>query len=256
VKPIVVGVVAWLISMACVAVVSAVITLWVFSSSTNWHVNDRPACVTCGCGATKTGALLEQGWTPSTNDSEANDTASGARWALGAVIGWPVDAPSEPPEPVMKNEEPPLGTPTAMIPCWQPIVEMLPDPLLGGINTPTICGRLYMLEDDHPVAVNQGRLKVALYDRNPKLPMDDGKPVPLETWEFTFGTLRLVATKDRIGLGYTLKLPLNPQNSKLKAAEFEVEFVPVDAASLNMYYSGNVYFGKTSLQSWTTESDQ
>lgn len=118
-------------------------------------------------------------------------------------------------ELVLKMFEKHDEEPVCQIFCmWQNSVQFAADPTRNGTPGPGLTGRLFLFGKalGYPLR-SEGSLVVDLFDES------SGKPVHQEQWRIDPETLQLLASKDFVGMGYTLFLPWSrykPETSKVR----------------------------------------
>ena len=98
-----------------------------------------------------------------------------------------------------------------------------------GADLPGLVGRLYLMGADlgHTVRAN-GRVLVDLYDTSPP-----AQPKFLGRWQISKENVGKFAQKDRIGLGYTLFLPLPPDfKPDSNKFQLQVSYLPDDGPAM------------------------
>jgi hypothetical protein len=107
---------------------------------------------------------------------------------------------------------PPKGTACQVVPIWNNQVAFIPDPTQRGAPAPGLAGRIYLFGQELGTPMTtDGTLVVELYDETPppeqRRRAADGRPLPLEVWQFDKDTLKRLLCKDAFGWGYTVFLP-------------------------------------------------
>lgn len=117
----------------------------------------------------------------------------------------------------------PTIAPASIVAAWSPKVHYTPDPARGGVPAPGIAGRIYLFgpAGDFPI-IGDGTMTVDLYDDTPV----NGQPANthIERWEFDPETLRRLAKRDTVGMGYTLFLPWGTHRPDLKSVHLSVKY--------------------------------
>jgi len=114
--------------------------------------------------------------------------------------------------------------PTQISPAFNPVLQLLPDPLHKGQSTPCLCGQLFFLADDGRFTTPNGELYVLL--ESLKVKGGSKEPIP-EVFHFDSATLAKLKTKDeRFGDCYTVALPWPKEWKNVVQVKSSVKFVP------------------------------
>ena len=133
------------------------------------------------------------------------------------------------------DTNPPAAIPTAGAPCQlvancRPDIYFAPDPAHGGVERPTLFGRIYLFgpEVGNPM-IGDGKLVVDLYEGAvPK----GAKATPLEEWQFDPVTLKGLLKRDMLGWGYTVPLPWGTYRPDITFVQVNVRYEPAKGAPI------------------------
>jgi hypothetical protein len=116
-------------------------------------------------------------------------------------------------------EKPRSGAPSQVMACWQPEVQLLPDPAREGAPGPVLAGRVYVFDEEvkHPIPC-PGSLIVDLYD------VTSGQEVMLEEWRIDTDTMKRLLKRDVIGWGYSVALPWSTCKPEVARVVLKLKF--------------------------------
>lgn len=125
---------------------------------------------------------------------------------------------------------PSAGSPTQLVATWRPDIYFVPDPAHGGVERPTLFGRLYLFGPDAgtPMA-GDGKLVVDLYEGG--VPRG-ATAAPLEEWQFDPVTFKGLLKRDMLGWGYTVPLPWATYRPDITCVQVKVRYEPAKGAPL------------------------
>ena len=113
---------------------------------------------------------------------------------------------------------------------WRPDVYYAADPAHGGVERPTLFGRVYLFgpELGFPMT-GDGKLVVDLYEG--AVP-HGATGTPLEEWRFDPATLKGLLKRDMIGWGYTIPLPWSTYRADVTTVVLKARYEPTKGAPL------------------------
>lgn len=125
---------------------------------------------------------------------------------------------------------PPPGAPSQIVATWRPDVYYAADPAHGGVERPTLFGRVYLFgpELGFPMT-GDGKLVVDLYEG--AVPHGTSG-TPLEEWRFDPTTLKGLLKRDMIGWGYTIPLPWSTYRADIMTVVLKARYEPTKGAPL------------------------
>ncbi len=125
---------------------------------------------------------------------------------------------------------PPSAAPSQIVATWRPDVYYAADPAHGGVERPTLFGRVYLFgpELGYPMT-GDGKLVVDLYEG--AVP-HGATGTPLEEWRFDPATLKGLLKRDMIGWGYTIPLPWSTYRADVSSVVLKARYEPVKGAPL------------------------
>ena len=125
---------------------------------------------------------------------------------------------------------PPPGAPSQIVATWRPDVYYAADPAHGGVERPTLFGRVYLFgpELGFPMT-GDGKLVVDLYEG--AVP-HGATGTQLEEWRFDPATLKGLLKRDMIGWGYTIPLPWSTYRADVTTVVLKARYEPTKGAPL------------------------
>ena len=107
--------------------------------------------------------------------------------------------------------------------AFHPFVYFIDDTVNPGNTIPCLKGRVYLIgEDGAKTLAGRGQIYAELYDTTAQKP---GQAAPMiADWKFEPAALKMVQSPDKIGLGYTLFLPLVEYQASIKKVVLRVTY--------------------------------
>ncbi len=126
--------------------------------------------------------------------------------------------PKETPEPVSNLET-----------IFEPVVHFVDDTQNPGNMVPGLSGRLWLFTGDGSKAVRaRGKVEAALYDLTPVAA--GGLPTKVAEWDFDAVSLKMLEREDKLGLGYSMFLPLMEYRADMKKVQLRFTYIDHDGA--------------------------
>jgi hypothetical protein len=108
--------------------------------------------------------------------------------------------------------------------AFPPFIFFVDDTVNPGRTVPCLMGRVYLFSEDSTRTVTgQGKIHAELFDTTD---LAKGKPpVRVAEWNFEPRALKMVRRPDKIGMGYTLMLPLVEYQPSMKKVMLRLNYV-------------------------------
>lgn len=114
---------------------------------------------------------------------------------------------------------------------WNKQVAYSPDPTRGGVPSPGLAGRVYVLTATDMPIPTEGALVVDLFEDTPQ-PGGGFASRHLEQWTFDCDTLQKLRKKDGIGEGYSVFLPWGSYRPDIGQVHLTAQFTPTGGGPL------------------------
>lgn len=109
-----------------------------------------------------------------------------------------------------------------LVATWSNKVHFVPDVVNNGKPLPGIVGRIYLMDRKDLLQTGEGQFVAELYD--------DSGPTPggqlIEKWQIDGETAKKLLTKDYVGWGYTMLLPLGSYRPDLNKVHMVMRYEP------------------------------
>lgn len=109
-----------------------------------------------------------------------------------------------------------------LVATWSNKVHFVPDIVHNGTPMPGIVGRIYLMDRKDLLQTGDGQFIAELYD--------DSGPTPggtmIEKWQIDKDTAKKLLTKDYVGWGYTVLLPLGSYRPDLQKVHLVMRYEP------------------------------
>lgn len=114
---------------------------------------------------------------------------------------------------------------------FQSEVTYADDALHPNRKIPGLTGRVWLFTEKFEPVDADGTLTVEMFDQNPEI---KGKPQLLSVWTFDAAVLKQLASKDNIGVGYSLFLPCDPASARVQRVKLSVTYAPAAGHAATM----------------------